>query len=480
MALEQRLEVKLMQKLILTPQLQQAIKLLQLPQLELSQTLNQELIQNPFLEESTDEEGSPAEGSNTVTEDEPVEGQPDDTEAPFDMLMNTGVEDYFESRSYDGRDLGYFTPDNTPSQNFDQYVSKEGDLYDHLLWQIRFVDLTSGARVATEAVIGNIDDNGYLRATLEEIAAYAGVSESDALEAVRVVQELDPPGVGTRDLVECLTVQLGYLGLRGSLVEKLVTNNLKDIERRKYQDMASHYGVGLEEIKQAVSVIEGLDPKPGSAYSGMEPIYIKPDVYVMRDGEEFRILLNDDNIPNLRINSYYRRILTQHNTLKKEEREYLKDSYKSAVWLLKSLDHRNKTLYRVTESIVKFQREFFEQGVSGLKPQNLKHVARDLGMHESTISRATSNKYLSCQHGLFGFRYFFSSGLKTDNGTVSSTSVKDMIQKIVEEEDVAKPLSDQKISDMLKAGNIKVARRTVAKYREELRIPSQHLRKRKD
>jgi RNA polymerase sigma-54 factor len=476
MALEQRLEVKLLQKLILTPQLQQAIKLLQLPQLELQQTLNNELVENPFLEESSDEI-EPLPEENTVSEEEPFDGVKEDAEEPFDSLMNTGVDDYFDSRSHDGRDLGYFSPDNNPTQSFDQYTSKDGDLHDHLEWQLRFMDLSPDVKLAAENVIGNMDDNGYLQATQEEIVAYTGVSADSVEEATKIVQGFDPPGVGARDLKECLILQLVPLELSGSLVEKLIQNNLKDIQRRKYSEMAESYKVGLEDIKQAIKVIEGLVPKPGSSLSASDTIYIKPDVYVVRDGEDFRILLNDENMPSLRINGYYRKLLMQQNSLEKEEREYLRESLRSAVWLLKSLDHRNKTIYRVTKSILNYQRDFFEKGTSALKPQNLKDVAIDLGMHESTISRATSNKYLSCQHGLFGFRFFFSSGLQTENGMVSSTSVKETIQKIVDEEDSRKPLSDQKISDILKGSSIKVARRTVAKYREELRIPPQFLRK---
>ena len=404
----------------------------------------------------------------------------EDTETPFDVLMNTGVEDYFESRSYDGRDLGYFTPDNNPHQGFEQFVSKQGGFHDHLNWQLRFATASEDALNAAESVIGNIDDNGYLQATVEEIALSAGVSETDAYEAILVVQGFDPPGVGARDLRECLLIQIRQLGLHDSLAERMIRENLKEIERRKYQEIASQHGVPVDEVRMAVQVIQGLEPKPGAAMSGSDPIYIKPDVYVVREGDGFRIILNDEGIPHLRINGYYRKLMAQKNTLQKEEKEYLKDSFRSAVWLLKSLDHRNKTIYRVTESIIKFQGEFFEQGVSALKPQNLKDVARDLGMHESTISRATSNKYLSCQHGLFGFRYFFSSSLKSGEGTVSSTSVKTMIQKITEEENSRKPYSDQKISELLKSSGITVARRTVAKYREELRIPAQHMRRRAD
>jgi len=479
MALQQRLEVKMLQKLILTPQLQQAIKLLQLPQIELSQMINNELVENPFLEEESVE---------ALPGEEPVAERPEEEtfeaseaeEAPLDRLAGFGVDEYFDSRSYDGRDLGYFTPDFNPTQTLDQFVSEGSDLVDHLTWQLRLSAPEGPVRRAAEVVIGNIDENGYLQATDEEIASAASVGVDTASDAVALVQGFDPPGIAARNLKECLTLQLGPLGLRDTLVEKLIQNNLKDIEKRKYKRLASQYQCPEEDIRQAVQIIEGLQPRPGGSMSGIQPIYIKPDVYIIRDEKDFRIVLNDDHIPTLRINSYYRKILATRNTLNKEEKEFLTERLKSAVWLLKSLDHRNKTIYRVSESILNFQRDFFEQGVSAMKPLNLKDVARDLGMHESTISRTTSNKYLSCSHGLFNFRYFFSSGIKGDYGTVSSTSIKDMIQKIVDEENTKKPLSDQKIADMLKDLNVTVARRTVAKYRDELNIQPQNLRKQHD
>ena len=476
--MEHRLELKMLQKLILTPQLQQAIKLLQLPQLELSQTLQNELVENPFLEEVSEELTREEKAS-----EEPMDtGISDNTEPEVNVggEVDFSVSDYFDNRSTDGRDLGYFSPDVTPTQTLEHYVSEGTDLYDHLTWQLRLSDVSEEMRDIAEVVIGNIDDNGYLQATDEEISKYADCSIEKAREAIVIVQHFDPLGVAASDLKECLLLQLEPLGLKGTLVESLISDNLEDIEKRRFQQLATHYACLVDDIKEAVRVIGDLEPKPGRGFSSSQPIYIKPDVYVVRADDGFQILLNDDSIPNIRINNYYKKLLMNKDSLDKSDKAYLEDKLRSAVWLLKSLDHRNKTIYRVTESILNFQREFFENGVANLKPLNLKDVAQELEMHESTISRATSNKYLSCSHGLFNFRFFFSSSLKTDTGSVSSTSVKDMIKKLVAEENTKKPLSDQKISEMLKSFNIKVARRTVAKYREELSIPPQNIRKNMD
>jgi RNA polymerase sigma-54 factor len=489
MELHHKLEMKMLQKLVLTPQLQQAIKLLQMPQLELSQTLTNELVENPFLEEVS-EGAQPEEAPQEVSEAEGFEESSDDAEMSLEkfigetdgggveQLLGFSADDYFDSRSSDGRDLGYFAPDSEAVPSYEQFASQDSDLYEHLTWQLSFVDASDAVKTAAEVVIGNIDENGYLQSSDEDIARYADVSAEEAGQAIALVQSFDPLGVGARDLKECLRLQLEPLKLRGSLVEDLIMHNLPDMERRKYPQLAQQYKCTVEDIMGAVKVIEGLEPKPGRGFSNLQPIYITPDVYVVRSDDGFHIILNDESMPRIRINNYYRKLLMQKNTLQKEEKAYLEERLRSAVWLLKSLDHRNKTIYRVTESILKFQVEFFEQGVSRLKPLNLKDVAMDLEMHESTISRATSNKYLSCSHGLFNFRYFFSSSLRSDAGAVSSTSVKDTIARIIGEEDPARPLSDQKIADMLNDLNVSVARRTVAKYRDELNIPPQNKRKR--
>jgi RNA polymerase sigma-54 factor len=481
MALESRLELKLSQKLILTPQLQLAIKLLQMPQLELSQALTQELTENPFLDEVMEEreELSREEIENIETREEP-----DDTEAPLEKLLSDlggyGVEDYFDNRSSDGRDLGYFTPGTVEQTPFEQFATKEVDLYDHLLWQLRLSDGDEELKEIGEVVIGNIDENGYLRATDEEIAWSAGTEIEKVRLAVDLIQGFDPPGIAARNLQECLILQLRAVNLQGSLVEQIVLNNMSDVEKKRYQQIARQYVTSLDTVMAAIKVIEGLEPKPARNFSSSAPTYIVPDVTVVKTEDGYQIILNDEGLPRLRLNNYYRKLFLAKNSLSKEEKHFIEEKLRSAVWLLKSLDQRNRTIYRVTESILDFQKDFFEKGVSGLKPLNLRDVAASLAMHESTISRVTSNKYLSCGHGLFSFRFFFSSALQGGSGAVSSTSVKDLIKKIIIEENNKKPLSDQRIVELLKTKNIVIARRTVAKYREELKIPPQGQRKNHD
>ncbi len=476
MALETRLDLKLAQKLVLTPQLQQAIKLLQLPQLELTQAINQELAENPFLEEVQEEEVQAKENEKM---EETEENTQDDLPLPLERLMSFRVDEYFEERSSDGRDLGYFNPGIESQPSFEQFLSTSSTLYDHLQWQLRLLSVDDKIKEIAEVVIGNLDDNGYLRLTDEELSRISNSSVDDVRRAIRVVQELDPPGVGARDLRECLLIQIRALGLGNTLVEKIVMNNLHDLEKRNYNAIARKYNSPIEDVMMAVEIISGLDPKPARNFSSQEINYIVPDVFVIKTDDGYQITLNNEGIPRLRINSYYRRLLNKKD-LSKEEKKFLRERYRSADWLLKSLDQRNKTIYKVTESILKFQREFFDKGPQYVKPLNLRDVAEDINMHESTISRVTLNKYLACSHGIFSFRFFFSSALKGENGSVSSTVVKEMIKKIIDEEDPRKPYSDQKIADMLKEKNIKIARRTVAKYREEMRIPSHTHRRRVD
>lgn len=471
MALEHRLELRLTQKLILTPQLQLAIKLLQLPQLELSQSLTNEMVENPLLEEVI-EEAEKEELSKVETDETERFEELDDTELPLERMMRFSVDEYFEDRSSDGRDLGYFTPGTVVNPTFEQFVSKGATLYDHLSWQLRLSEAEGKIRDAGEVVIGNIGENGYLESTAEEIAGQTGCSLDTSMSAIRLIQTFDPPGVGARDLRECLLLQLKPLGLKGGLVESLISNDIQDIGKKRYPQLARKYGCPLKDVLAAVKVIEGLEPKPGRNFSPANPIYIVPDVYVIKSEGKYHIVLNDEGIPRLKISNYYRRLLSRKNSLPKEERVFLEQKFRSAVWLLRSLDQRNKTIYRITEYILRYQRGFFEHGVQSLRPLNLKEVADELGVHESTVSRATSNKYLACHHGILGFRYFFSSGVRGGggNGKVSSTSVKELIQKLVASEDPKNPLSDQKLVELLKEHDVVLARRTVAKYRDELKI----------
>ncbi len=478
MALESRLELKLTQKLVLTPQLQMAIKLLQMPQLELSQTITQELVENPFLEESleftTAEELPPEERS---FESEQAASS-DDAEVPLERLSQFAIDDYFDERGADGRDLGYFSDGNVAQPSYEYFLSTEAERFDHLLWQLRMSREDEDVRQAAETVIGNLDENGYLRMTSEELAALAGTTPEVAGRAIALIQSFDPPGIAARDLSECLLLQLRALGLATPLIEGLITEHLEQIGKKRYQELAKAYAVPLDEIREAVSVIEALDPKPGRNLTATTANFITPDVYIIKTDSGYQIILNDEGIPKLRINGYYQHLLSRRAEVSKEERQFMEEKLRSAVWLIKSLDQRNKTIYRVTESILSFQRAFFDGGVEDLKPLNLKDVALELNLHESTISRVTSNKYLSCPHGTYSFKFFFSNAIPGQDGDLSSTTVKEMIRKIISEEDSRNPLSDMKIVDIFKSQNITIARRTIAKYREELKLPPQSQRRR--
>lgn len=473
MPLETRLDLRLTQKLILTPQLQLAIKLLQMTQLELTQLLNQELVENPFLEESAEESES-----HDAFEIEADNLNPDeDTELFLVKNLNFTVDDYFDERSSDGRDLGYFSPGLSEKPSFELFYSKKTSLHEHLLWQLRLINASAEIKKVGEILIGNIDDNGYLRITDEEASSISGASLETVVNARYLIQDFDPPGIGARDLRECLLLQIKSLGLHGTHVEKIVANNLDDLFKGKYGQIAKLYDITTEDVAATLKIIKGLEPHPGRSFSSDETVYIIPDVYIFKVGGEYQITLNEDGMPKLRLNNNYRKLFMQKSQISKEDKAFLRDKMRSALELIKSLDQRNKTIYKVSESLLSFQKEFFEGGVKYLKPLTLRDIASHIKMHESTISRVTSNKFLACSQGVFSFKYFFSSSIPTVEGGVSSTSVKELIKNIINEEDAANPLSDKNISEKLKEFDIKIARRTVAKYRDELKIPQQSLRK---
>ncbi|MBI5739290.1 MAG: RNA polymerase factor sigma-54 [Nitrospirae bacterium] len=479
MAQEQRLELKLSQKLILTPQLQQSIKLLQLPLLELSQDINQELMANPLLEEGIerDQEDKSATPEASMGE-EPFRESSEYAEAPLEKIFGFTTDSYFEERESDGRDLGYFNDGSEEVQSYLEHNRKKPDLYEHLLWQLRLSYIPEDIGRVSEMIINNLNNDGYLQASLEEIAASSKTDPDTAERALASVQGLDPSGVGARTLQECLLLQLKPLNLRGTLVEKILTEGFSEIECKKYKQLAARFKASMDEVLAAVKIIEGLEPRPGRNFSSDEPVHIIPDVYIEESEGEYIITLNDEGIPKLRLSNYYRKLLANKKLLGPEEKQFLEEKLRSAIWLLKSLDQRNRTIYRVTESILRFQEDFFRKGFKHLKPLNLKDVAEDLGMHESTISRVTSNKYVQCPQGLLSFRFFFSNAVTTATGDISSSTVKDLIRKIVSEENPREPLNDKKIVEMLKNNGIAVARRTAAKYREELKIPS-HIKRKK-
>ncbi len=469
MALEQRAELRLTQKLALTPQLQLQLKLLQLPQLELNQYIQLELMENPMLE--VEEE--------TLPEQELESTEEETEEVPLiENISKILIDEYFTERVDDGRDLGYFNLGIQEKPSFELFYSSSSDLSEHLLWQLRLSKASDEIREIAEVVIGNIDEDGYLKASEEEIADLTGRDLEKVKEAIGLVQDFDPAGVGARDLKECLILQIKSLGLANTLLQTIIEEHLEDIQKKKYEKIAKKFNIPLQEVIEAVKIIEKLEPRPGRNFSNIIVKTPVPDVYVQKIDDEYQIILNDEGIPKLRLNKIYKELIEAKN-LNGAEKEYLKEKFKNAVELLRSIEQRNKTIYRVTESIVKFQREFFDKGVSFLKPLTLRDVVNEVGLHESTISRVTSNKYLCCEHGMFSFKFFFSKSLSSADGNVATTHVKEMIQQIIASENPEKPLCDKEIAEILKSQGINIARRTVAKYREELKIPPKALRKTK-
>ncbi|MDX9709466.1 MAG: RNA polymerase factor sigma-54 [Trichloromonas sp.] len=481
MALEIRQQLKLSQQLVMTPQLQQAIKLLQLSRMELVDMVQQELEENPVLEEA-------AEAPEEKEFEETVAGESPANEAPADEVREVsgeseGVADIDWQTYLEGYSLGGSTADSYEDDedrpSYENLLTKKGNLSDHLLWQLNLSRLNDDIRRVAAEIIGNLDDDGYLQASLEEIAATSGAPVDKVEQALAVVQDFDPPGVASRDLRECLLHQVRHLGMEGSLVEAVLLNHIPDLEVRKYSVIAKALGVTLDEVLGAAKIISGLDPRPGSIFTQEEVHYITPDIFVYKINDDYVVVLNDEGLPNLRINAFYRNALAGGSGIDAQAGEYIQDKMRGAVWLIKSIHQRQRTIYKVTKSIVKFQREFFDKGVAYLKPLVLRDVAEDIEMHESTISRVTTNKYVQTPQGLFELKYFFNSGINTTEGdSVASESVKSKIKEIIAGENQKKPYSDQKIVDLLLEQGIDIARRTVTKYREMLGLGSSTERKR--
>jgi RNA polymerase sigma-54 factor len=484
MALEQKLHLKLAQKLIMTPSLQQAIKLLQLSKLELQEVLNQELLENPLLDELTEEtkqEEAEADVQETKTETEeeskaaePAKETPEKEKDSFDEIdYDAYFQDYIE--------YGYNSRMTEEHEEFplENTLTRPPNLTDHLTWQLSMSDASPTTKEIGGFIIGNIDEDGYLRATMEEICEAGPYPLEEVERAIQAIQSLDPIGVGARDLRECLLLQLDFLEIDVPLVEEVVRDHWDDFMQRRFVQIAKALGIDMKTLEGVVEVIKHLDPKPGRKYSNERAIYVEPDVYVHKVSDEYVIVLNEDGMPKLRINGSYRAMLNSMDSKSDGETvNYIKDKIRSAVWLIKSLDQRQRTIYKVAESIVKHQREFLERGIDYLRPLVLRDVADDIQMHESTVSRVVSNKYMHTPRGLFLMKYFFHSGIDSDTGEdISSLTVKKKIQSYIEGEDPRKPLSDSKIMKILNDEGINIARRTVAKYRDELNIPSSTDRK---
>jgi RNA polymerase sigma-54 factor len=478
MALEMRQQMKLTQQLVMTPQLQQAIKLLQLSRLELQDLVLQELEENPILEESMEQE--------TLKDVEQVELQEQEPEpleeserfkevtAGSDTIREMDWESYLDGYNYSAGEQ-YNDDEDRPS--FENLLTKKGTLVDHLMWQLNLSRFEGPELEVSVEIIGNIDDDGYLRSTVEDLARTTGSSEEFVEGVLRRVQDFDPPGVAARNLQECLLIQVQQLGMQGGEVDSILRYHLKDLEARRYKQIARALGVGLQDILTAAKIIAGLDPKPGHIFAQDEVQYISPDIFVYKVGDDYVVTLNDEGMPMLRINPYYADAKIKE--LDSGTEEYVSDKMRSALWLIKSIQQRQRTIFRAAKSIVKFQREFFERGIECLRPLVLRDVAEDIGMHESTISRVTTNKYMHTPQGIFEMKYFFNSAISITGGDfIASESVKRKIKELIEAEDPRKPFSDQTLAEMLASGNINIARRTVTKYREMLRLGSSSERKR--
>jgi RNA polymerase sigma-54 factor len=464
------LSVRLSQRLILTPSLQQAIKLLPLTTLELAEVLDQEVMENPLLEEEPVEE--------TKTVEEIAQEETAERERSDDPLKEIDIEKFFEDYFDDGADRRMRpseVPEVAPIENT---LTESPDLYDHLLWQLRMTQADEATLEIGEAIIQNLDEDGLLRVSLEDVAAM-GPWPMEAVEAtLALVQALDPPGVAARSLTESLRIQLRVLGLENSPADVMVRDHMKQLQSHQYPEISRHMGLSADEVAHYLEIIRGLSPRPGNGYSAKRSDYVLPDVFVVKEGEEYKIVLNDDGLPKLRISPTYRRLLDHKEPGSEETRAYVKDKLRSALWLLKSVDQRQRTIFKVAESIVRHQRAFLDHGISHLRPLVLRDVASDIGMHESTVSRVVANKYMHTPRGVYEMRFFFHSGITSTMGeAISSVTIKDRIRKMIDEEDASRPLSDSRIADVLGAEGLPLARRTVAKYREELRIAPSNLRK---
>jgi len=529
--LSPRLQVRVQQKQTLTPGLVQMVSLLQLNRLELKDQILAEMAQNPVLEEAAEggEELTPEElqplleaeaerspehpdqsildatgtateaaetaeaGDFELPEVEPVASavsvngeavtvepaaaplETPETPAATDPFDEIDFADYFENYL----DPPFKSPaaENLEKPSFETFLSSPVTLSDHLRSQLALVAIGDAVRDAAEAVIGNLDENGYLTASPAEIAAEGGYKLADVEEAIRVVHTLEA-GMGAADLRECLLLQLESRNAKGGVAWQMVADHLRLVESRQYKELAKVLRRPIEHIQVAVSVIKHLDPRPGLRYSGPGARQVEPDVYISKDGEDYLIQINDEDLPQLRLNPQYRRMLDRSQEPSKDVRNYVRDRYASAIQLMKNIEQRKQTILKVCQSIVRRQFDFLERGIDQLRPMMIKEIAEEIGVHPSTVSRAVSSKYAHTPQGVYELRYFFSEAVQGPGGTATPLLIlKRKVKKMIEEEDPAHPLTDEHITERLQAEGIEVTRRTVAKYREDMRIPSTHQRR---
>jgi RNA polymerase sigma-54 factor len=478
--------------------------------LELVNLVQQELTENPILEELEGEEeptraeiedASPGEGpaeieapaSSENPGEQPAEGGSEleiaadlagagaeSEDAPAgdekevsdaEKIADIEWENYMDANPQTG--LEARGRDDDERRSLEATLTRRPSLAEHVEWQLQLSAFDEAEREAARWIIGNLNDDGYLCASVEEVARQSGAPDELVAAVLAKLQLLDPPGVAARDLRECLLLQLDALEIADPLVRDIVSEHLDLLQKRDFRGLTRVLGVSIEEVAAAARVIGGLEPRPGRAFGGEDPIYITPDIYVYKVGDDFHIMLNEDGLPKLKVNSLYKDVLARDPNAPKDTKDYVQEKVRSAMWLIKSIHQRQRTIYKVMESIIRYQREFFERGINYLRPLNLRDVADDIEMHESTVSRVTTNKYVHTPQGIFELKYFFNSSIGRLNGeAIASESVKEKIRKIIANEDSRRPLSDQRIAEMLRVANIDIARRTVTKYRESMNMLS--------
>jgi RNA polymerase sigma-54 factor len=492
MALNMRQELRMSQQLRMTPQLQQAIKLLQLSRMELQDLVRGELLENPLLDESQELGTSNDEPVTSVEMQDGLDNQRDEApetrtrneQATEELKVDDGPKDnfdweaYLENYSYAPATGSGVRVENEDLPSLEATASRPETLAEHLEWQIRMSDFSLAEEEIAEHVVRNLSPVGYLRdVTVPQIARRTGYSVLRVEEVLRRIQSLDPVSIGARNLAEALWIQANHPDdpIEDPLVRAIIAKHLGNLEKRAYPAIARDMGEQVEEVYEAAKVIMGLEPRPARAYASEEPQYIVPDVHIHKIGDEYVITLNDDGLPKLKISGFYRGAIGQS----REAKEYITERLRSAQWLIRSIQQRQRTILKVTKSILKFQREFFDKGVEHLRPLILKDVADDIEMHESTVSRVTTNKYVHTPQGIFELKYFFNAGISRSNGEeLASEAVKTKIKQIIENENPRRPYSDQKLVELLGGDGIDIARRTVAKYREQLGLLSSSKRRR--
>jgi len=475
------LNLKVAQKQILTPGLVQMVSVLALNKLELREMINREMVANPVLEEVPEDVPSIDEVDKR-TETENAEHTPPATNHV--VARNDDHHDSFQEIDFgsffdDYLDPGYRSPEAEVVErpSFENFLSQPTSLAAHLEWQLSLSVCSDSVREAGHSIIGNLNEDGYVTAPLEEVAQTGGHSLADVQEALSLIQVCDPVGVAARDVRECLLIQLHTLAPENTLAQQIVSGYLKQLQNKQYRDIARALDRPVKTVERCVELIRKLDPRPGQRYNNAQARLIEPDVAFVKAGDTYQVIMNEDGLPQLRLSHHYRRLLGEDSTTR-EVRNYVKERFTSAIQLIKNIEQRKQTIVRVCEAIIRRQNEFLDRGIDYLRPMMIKEVAEEVGVHPSTVSRAVASKYAYTPQGVYELRYFFSEAVQGPSGAATSLiNLKRLVKKMIEEEDAAHPLTDDQITQQLQKVGYCVTRRTVAKYREDMRIPSTHQRR---